>query len=103
MTEATLITSLIVHLRRHHLTATCAMLLFALPLSGCGGDSPAASAPAPVVVNAAGTWAGPFGITAVTGGECGESLQYLVNSTATVRLNVQQNGTEVTADARLPG
>ena len=101
MTEATLITSLIVHPRRHRLTATCSMLLFALLLSGCGGDG--STAPAPVIANAAGTWVGPFRIATVSGGECGDSLQYLVNSTATIRLNVQQNGTELTADTRLPG
>ena len=96
-----MITSLIVHLRSHHLTATGSMF-FALLLSGCGGDNSTASAPAPVIVNAAGTWVGPFRITALTGGECGESMQYMVNSTATIRLDVRQNGTEVTADTRLP-
>ena len=65
-----LITSLIVHLRSHRLIATCSMF-FALLLSGCGGDNSTASAPAPVIVNAAGTWVGPFRITALTGGECG--------------------------------
>lgn len=77
------------------------LLVFPLLLAGCNGDS--SPAPAPTIVEAAGTWVGPIRVTGVTGGECGESMQYLVNSTATVRLTVQQNGSEVTAQTMLPG
>jgi hypothetical protein len=85
-------------------TSAGAFLLLApsLLLAGCN-DNSAAPAPAPTIVEAAGTWVGPIRVTSVTGGECGESMQYLVNSTQTVRLTVQQNGSEVAAQTMWPG
>lgn len=71
-------------------------------LPACGGSSPA-PAPAPALVAAGGTWAGTVRIRTVTGGECGESLQYLVNSTTQALLTLQQNGAEVTGQASLRG
>ena len=83
--------------------ATAGLVTIALVLlSACSGSA-TGPAPAPALVAAGGTWAGTLRIRTLTGGECGESLQYLVNSTAQAQLNVEQNGTELTGQARLRG